>query len=166
MRLEARREADRLIAETMAHRAQVLKDLAERRDRALVQLRELLAGRDVLVEAIDHVRVTASGLTANLQEIVTTPTSFVALDPSIEGPGEVQEEGASVTVTRERRPAKARRTRAAAAAGSGETGAPDAPAAEARPAAVEAPAPVDPITAEVPVVTAVHDNGTAAPTPV
>ena len=133
MRLDARREADRLIAETMAHRAQVLKDLAERRDRALVQLRELLAGRDVLVDAIDHVRVTASGLTANLQEIATAPTSFVSLDPSIEGPGEVQEEGASVAVSRERRPAKARRTRAtagaaAAATGTGETAAADAPA--------------------------------------
>jgi cell division septum initiation protein DivIVA len=175
-RLDARREADRLIAETMAHRAQVLKDLAERRDRALVQLRELLAGRDVLVEAIDHVRLTASGLTSNLQEIVTTPTSFVALDPSIEGPGEVQEEGASVAVTRERRPAKARRTRAAA--GAAATGTADAAAASDAPAAPAPPArespagvstadaPVDPITAEVPVISLVHDNGTAAPTPV
>jgi cell division septum initiation protein DivIVA len=169
MRLEARREADRLIAETMAHRAQVLKDLAERRDRALVQLRELLAGRDMLVEAIEHVRVTSSGLTANLQEIVTTPTSFVSLDPSIEGPGEVQEEAASVSVTRERRPAKARRPRAAAAAPAGVTGEAPAPAAataEAQPTVTEAAAPADPITAEVPVVAAVHDNGTAAPTPV
>jgi hypothetical protein len=30
----------------------------------------------------------------------------------------------------------------------------------------EAAAPADPITAEVPVVAAVHDNGTTAPTPV
>jgi cell division septum initiation protein DivIVA len=176
MRLEARREADRLIAETMAHRSQLLKDLTERRDRALIQLRELLAGRDMLVEAIEHVRVTSSGLTANLQEIVTTPTSFVALDPSIEGPGEVQEEGASVAVTRERRPAKARRTRAAAAAAAGVSGAgepaatPDAAAAaavaESPDAENAAEAPADPVTAEVPAVSAVNDNGTAAPTPV
>ncbi len=114
-RLEARRDADRLIAETMAHRALLLKDLSERRDRGLAQLRDLLAGRDVLVEAIDQVRLTASGLTGNLQEIVTTPASFVSLDPSIEGPGDVVEEAASVTVTRERRATKPRRTRPATA---------------------------------------------------
>jgi cell division septum initiation protein DivIVA len=183
-RLEARREADRLIAETMAHRAQLLKDLTERRDRALAQLRDLLAGRDVLVEAIEHVRTTSAGLTANLQEIVTTPTSFVSLDPAIEGPGDVQEEGASQTVSRERRPVKARRTRPAngaegavpgAAAASGEAPAPARtggpalkPAAAAATAArtaapVAAPAAIDPITAEVPVITA--DNGVGAPTP-
>jgi len=181
MRLEARREADRLISETMAHRAQVLKDLTERRDRALVQLRDLLAGRDMLVEAIENVRITSAGLTANLQEIVTTPTSFVALDPSIEGPGEVQEEGASVAVTRERRPAKTRRTRPAAPAaaapavagpaGGSETAVTAEPpvatvVAEAAAAEVAPEAPADPVTAEVPVVSAVHDNGTAAPTPV
>ena len=177
-RLEARREADRLIAETMAHRAQLLKDLTERRDRALGQLRDLLAGRDVLVEAIEHVRTTSAGLTANLQEIVTTPTSFVSLDPSIEGPGDVQEDGASQTVSRERRPVKARRTRPAngaegavpgAAAANGDAPArTDAPAAKPAAAAATAvptaaPAAIDPITAEVPVITA--DNGVGAPTP-
>ena len=100
----------------MAHRAQLLKDLTERRDRGLAQLRDLLAGRDVLVEAIEQVRMTASGLTSNLQEIVTTPTSFISLDPAIEGPGDVLEDGASVAVSRERRPVKARRTRPATGA--------------------------------------------------
>ena len=132
----------------------------------------------MLVDAIDHVRVTASGLTANLEEIATTPTSFVSLDPSIEGPGEVQEEAASVAVTRERRPTKARRTRAAAgtataaaARAAGEAAAADVPATPAAPAeessaAADATGGIDPITAEVPVVSPVHDNGTAAPTPV
>jgi hypothetical protein len=130
----------------------------------------------MLVEAIENVRITSAGLTANLQEIVTTPTSFVALDPSIEGPGEVQEEGASVAVTRERRPAKTRRTRAAASAvappaGGGETAVTAEPpvatvVAEAAVADVAPEAPADPHTAEVPVVSAVYDNGTAAPTPV
>jgi cell division septum initiation protein DivIVA len=177
-RLEARKEADRLIAETMAHRAQVLNDLTERRDLALTQLRELLAGRDVLVEAIEQVRLTASGLTANLQEITTTPTSFVSLDPAIEGPGEVQDEAASVAVTRERRPVKPRRTRPAAGTdaatapsaaaatpsnGDSATASPeDDPASPvAEPGRAEAPA--DPITAEVPVVTA--DNAVAASSP-
>ena len=122
MRLETRREADRLIAETMAHRAQLLKDLTERRDLGLAQLRDLLAGRDLLVEAIEQVRMTASGLTSNLQEIVTTPTSFISLDPAIEGPGDVLEDGASVAVTRERRPVKARRPRPATGARGGRPG--------------------------------------------
>jgi hypothetical protein len=60
--------------------------------------------------------MTASGLTSNLQEIVTTPTSFISLDPAIEGPGDVLEDGASVAVSRERRPVKARRTRPATGA--------------------------------------------------
>ena len=158
-RLDARREADRLIAETMAHRAQLLKDLSERRDLALVQLRDLLAGRDVLVEAIDQVRLTASGLTANLQEIATAPTSFVSLDPAIEGPGDVADEGASVAVTRERRPAKPRRARPAA------TGVAVGDEADAGVASVaptpEAPS-ADPITTEVPVIGAAIENGAAA----
>ena len=192
VRLEARREADRLIAETMAHRAQLLKDLTERRDHGLAQLRDLLAGRDLLVEAIEQVRMTSAGLTANLQEIVTTPTSFVSLDPAIEGPGDVLEDGASVAVSRERRPVKARRTRPATGAegatpappnggaAPARTGAPAprttaAPAAAAvaapavtTPAAAAAPAThvdvaLDPITAEVPIITA--DNGVGAASP-
>ena len=169
-RLEARREADRLIAETMAHRAQLLKDLTDRRDRALVQLSELLGGRDILVGAIEQVRLTATGLTANLQEISTAPTSFVSLDPAIEGPGSVQEEDASVAVTRERRPAKSRRARPASAATAVAEPAPAAVDADASPstdAATDQPAAGDPITAEVPVITPdLQDNGAEAPSPV
>ena len=141
VRLEARREADRLIAETMAHRGQLLKDLTERRDRGLAQLRDLLAGRDVLVEAIEQVRMTASGLTSNLQEIVTTPTSFISLDPAIEGPGDVLEDGASVAVSRERRPVKARRTRPATGAEVATPGAAEANGDGAPPARTATPAP-------------------------
>ena len=112
-RVEAQREAERLIAETMAHRAQLLTDLTQRRDKALEQLRRLLAGRDTLVAALDQVRLTASGLTGDLEEIVATPTSFVSLDPAIEGAGDVLEEGASMAVTRDRRAARSRRPRAA-----------------------------------------------------
>ena len=162
-RLEARRDADRLIAETMAHRALLLKDLSERRDRGLAQLRDLLAGRDVLVEAIDQVRLTASGLTGNLQEIVTAPASFVSLDPSIEGPGDVVEDGASVAVTRERRATKPRRTRptsAAASAGEESDGASPAEPIAATPDA----SPADPVTAEVDVIElSPQENGVAAP---
>ena len=197
VRLETRREADRLVAETMAHRAQLLKDLTERRDLGLAQLRDLLAGRDLLVEAIEQVRMTASGLTSNLQEIVTAPTSFISLDPAIEGPGDVLEDGASVAVSRERRPVKARRPRPAtgteasapgAAAPNGDPAAPartaaPAPKTTAEPAATTAHAPVahaapapaaartradvatsdDPITTEIPIITA--DNGVGAPSP-
>jgi cell division septum initiation protein DivIVA len=191
VRLEARREADRLIAETMAHRAQLLKDLTERRDLGLAQLRDLLAGRDVLVEAIEQVRMTASGLTSNLQEIVTAPASFVSLDPAIEGPGDVLDEGASAAVSRERRPVKARRTRPPTAAEGAATG-PDtangdatpavrtatpAPRTTAAPATTTAAAPAagaapaadahdtetaDPITTEIPIITA---DAVAAPSP-
>ena len=156
-RLEARRDADRLIAETMAHRALLLKDLSERRDRGLAQLRDLLAGRDVLVEAIDQVRLTATGLTGNLQEIATTPASFVSLDPSIEGPGDVEEEGASVAVTRERRATKPRRTRPVTAPAGEES---DASA----PASPTPDAPADPITDEVAVIgSSAVENGAVAP---
>jgi cell division septum initiation protein DivIVA len=110
-RADAQRDAERLIAETMAHRAQLLGDLTQRRDKALEQLRRLLAGRDGLVAAIEHVRLTSSGLTNDLEEIVATPSSFVSLDPAIEGPGDVFEEGASLAVTRDRRAARSRRPR-------------------------------------------------------
>jgi cell division septum initiation protein DivIVA len=113
-RADAQREAERLIAETMAHRAQLLSDLTRRRDKALEQLRRLLAGRDTVVAALDQVRLTAAGLTGDLEEIVATPSSFVSLDPAIEGPGEVQDEAASLTVGRDRR-ARSRRPRAGAA---------------------------------------------------
>jgi cell division septum initiation protein DivIVA len=108
-RAEAKRDAEQLIAETMAHRAQLLTDLTARRDKGLEQLRALVAGRNMLVEAIDQVRLTASGLVGDLQDISTAPASFVSLDPSIEGPGDVLDEGASVAVSRERRSARARR---------------------------------------------------------
>jgi cell division septum initiation protein DivIVA len=110
-RAEAKRDAEQLIAETMAHRAQLLTDLTARRDKGLEQLRALLAGRNMLVEAIDQVRLTASGLVGDLQDISTAPASFVSLDASIEGPGDVLDEGASVAVSRERRSARARRAR-------------------------------------------------------
>jgi cell division septum initiation protein DivIVA len=109
-RADAQREAERLIAETMAHRVQLLGDLTQRRDKALEQLRRLLAGRDTLVSALDQVRLTASGLTGDLEEIVATPSSFVALDPAIEGAGDVLDEGASMAVSRDRR-VRTRRTR-------------------------------------------------------
>ena len=128
---------------------------------------------------------------------MTTPTSFVSLDPAIEGPGDVLEDGASVAVSRERRPVKARRTRPA-------TGAePTAPADAGRAPNGDAAAPArdrgagtedhrgadgarsllrrarsgggrgthgadvaaseDPITAEIPIITA--DNGVGAASP-
>jgi hypothetical protein len=156
-----------------------------------VTSRDLLAGRDVLVEAIEQVRMTASGLTSNLQEIVTAPASFVSLDPAIEGPGDVLDEGASAAVSRERRPVKARRTRPPTAAEGAATG-PDtangdatpavrtatpAPRTTAAPATTTAAAPAagaapaadahdtetaDPITTEIPIITA---DAVAAPSP-
>jgi cell division septum initiation protein DivIVA len=113
-RADAQREAERLIAETMAHRAQLLSDLTQRRDKALEQLRRLLAGRDTVVAALDQVRLTAAGLTGDLEEIVATPSSFVSLDPAIEGAGDVQDDAASLTVSRDRR-ARTRRPRASGA---------------------------------------------------
>ena len=151
-----------------------LADLTQRRDRGLAQLRDLLAGRDVLVEAIDQVRMTAAGLIGNLDEITTAPTSFVSLDPSIEGPGDVLEEAASVAVTRERRAVKPRRPRAGAAAPGDDAAGPAAtpaltpvPAARAAASQPEATAPelvsLDPITAEVPIIgPASSANGSAA----
>ncbi len=188
-RAEAKREAERLIAETMAHREQLLRDLTQRRDKGLAQLRDLLAGRDMLVEAIDQVRLTASGLVGDLQDIATAPSSFVSLDPAIEGPGDVVDDGASVAVTRERRSSRARRPRAAAeptateaiastdASTPGDLTGPDGvtgpaemasvPAVASKAGAVapqhEPVAAADPITAEIPVTVAgVQENGSVA----
>jgi hypothetical protein len=154
----------------MDHRAQLLTNLTQRRDAALAQLRELLAGRDLLVETIDQVRLTASGLVGELQDISASPASFVSLDPSIEGPGDAQQEGVSLSVTRERRSSRARRSKAATleASPAAEAGATDAPVAPAAPAsdapagAEDAPAASeDPITAELPVIVAgAPANGT------
>jgi cell division septum initiation protein DivIVA len=158
---DANREAARLIAETMAHRAQLLTDLTRRRDLALAQLRDLLAGRDILVETIDQVRLTASGLVGDLQDIATAPSSFVSLDPAIEGPGDVVEDGVSMAVTRERRSAGSRRTRTAAVeTAAAEAPGAEAPGSEAPGAGADTPAPaspsVDVLTSSVDVV----DNGT------
>ena len=92
------------------------------------------------------------------------------MDPAIEGPGSVQEEDASVAVTRERRPPKSRRTRPASAATAVAEPALAAVDADASPAtddATDQPAAGDPITAEVPVTTPdLQDNGAEAPSPV
>jgi hypothetical protein len=126
-RADAQREAERLIAETMAHRAQLLGDLTQRRDKALEQLRRLLAGKDTLVSALDQVRLTASGLTGDLEEIIAAPASFVALDPAIEGAGDVLDEGASMAVSRDRRVRTRRARTGVDAAG---IGSPTIPAAK------------------------------------
>ena len=186
---DAQRETERLIAETMAHRAQLLNDLTQRRDKALEQLRHLLGGRDVLVAAIDQVRVTASGLTGELEEIVATPSSFVSLDPAIEGNGDVLDEGASTAVTRDRRAARSRRPRPAGAEGVVGVGSPATASIPAEPAAAidkgakstlpstssddavatDAPAPgaTDPATAklESPARPSEHDVPTATEVP-
>jgi cell division septum initiation protein DivIVA len=91
-------EAKRLIEQTLAHRSVVLRELVRRRDLASAQIRSLMAGRDLVVEALGQVGALVAGVTEGLHEIGTTPADFVQLDPDVEGVA--QDVGVSVAVTR------------------------------------------------------------------
>jgi cell division septum initiation protein DivIVA len=91
-------DAERLVQEAMEHRAVVLRELTRRRDLASAQIRSLLAGRDLVVEALGQVGALVAGVSDGLHEIGTEPADFVQLDPGIEGV--TQEHGAAMAVTR------------------------------------------------------------------
>jgi cell division septum initiation protein DivIVA len=91
-------DAERLVQEAMEHRAVILRELTRRRDLASAQIRSLMAGRDLVVEALGQVGALVAGVSEGLQEIGTEPADFVQLDPGIEGV--TQEHGAVVAVTR------------------------------------------------------------------
>jgi len=76
-------EARKLIADASEQRRSVLAELARRRDTASAQLRDLLRGRDVLVQALANVSGSANDLLQRLDSISTTPADFVNLDPAI-----------------------------------------------------------------------------------
>jgi len=104
--------AEQLIQEAMDHRTAVLRELVRRRDLASAQIRSLMAGRDLVVEALGQVGALVAGVTEGLQDIGTAPSDFVQLDPGVEGVN--PEPNAVVAVTR---PGKsAHRARAGAAA--------------------------------------------------
>ena len=69
----------------MDHRTTLLRELVRRRDLASAQIRSLMAGRDLVVEALGQVGALVAGVTEGLQEIGTTPADFVQLDPDVEG---------------------------------------------------------------------------------
>jgi cell division septum initiation protein DivIVA len=91
-------DAERLVQEAMEHRAVILRELTRRRDLAAAQIRSLMAGRDLVVEALGQVGALVAGVSEGLQEIGTEPADFVQLDPAIEGV--TQEHGSVVAVTR------------------------------------------------------------------
>ena len=178
VRLDVRPEADRLIAETMAHRAQVLKDLAER-PRPRARPAPGAAGRSRRARRCHRSRLR-DGVRSHGQPAGDRhhPDLLRVARPEHRGSGGGAGGRRLGGGVRERRPAKTRRTRVTAGARQRRTRpAPARPPPRTlrtlRPSAKESPAaasvadaPADPITAEVPVVSPVHDNGTAAPTPV
>jgi cell division septum initiation protein DivIVA len=91
-------DAERLVQEAMEHRAVILRELTRRRDLASAQIRSLMAGRDLVVEALGQVGALVAGVSEGLQEIGTEPADFVQLDSAIEGVA--PEHGAVVAVTR------------------------------------------------------------------
>jgi hypothetical protein len=91
-------DAERLVQEAMEHRAVILRELTRRRDLASAQIRSLMAGRDLVVEALGQVGALVAGVREGLQEIGTEPADFVQLDPAVEGV--TPEHGAVVAVTR------------------------------------------------------------------
>jgi len=107
LRHAASTEATRLVSEAAEHRVEILRQLARRRDLACAQVRSMLTGRDLIVDALEQVRVATTGLIDHLAEVSTAPADFVSLDPTIEGPGLVMEKGAAVAVRRGRAPASA-----------------------------------------------------------
>jgi cell division septum initiation protein DivIVA len=84
-RRQADVEAEKLLQDAMDHRTAVLRELVRRRDLASNQIRSLMAGRDLVIEALGQVGALVAGVTDGLQEIGTTPSVFVQLDPSVEG---------------------------------------------------------------------------------
>jgi hypothetical protein len=78
-------ESAKLIQDAMEHRTNVLRELVRRRDLAGAQIRSLMAGRDLVVEALGQVGALVAGVTEGLQEIGTAPSDFVQLDPEVEG---------------------------------------------------------------------------------
>ncbi|HKA04114.1 MAG TPA: hypothetical protein VKD67_07280, partial [Acidimicrobiales bacterium] len=102
-RRQADVEAEKLIQDAMDHRTVVLRELVRRRDLASAQIRSLMAGRDLVIEALGQVGALVAGVTEGLQEIGTTPADFVQLDPAVEGVA--PEPNAVVAVTRPGKPA-------------------------------------------------------------
>jgi cell division septum initiation protein DivIVA len=84
-----RRRADidvqRVVQDALDHRTTLLRELTRRRDLASAQIRSLMAGRDLVVEALGQVGALVAGVTEGLQEIGTAPADFVQLDPAVEG---------------------------------------------------------------------------------
>ena len=102
-RRQAVAEAERLMRETMDHRTNILRELARRRDLACAQIRVMLDGRDLVVDALDQVRLAASEVIDGIEEISASPSDMVSLDPAIEGPG--VDRGAALNVRRVRQAA-------------------------------------------------------------
>ena len=84
-RRQADIDAQRLVQDAMDHRTNLLRELVRRRDLASNQIRSLMAGRDLVVEALGQVGALVAGVTEGLQEIGTAPGDFVQLDPDVEG---------------------------------------------------------------------------------
>lgn len=133
-RRQAVMEAERLVREAMDHRANLLKELARRRDLACNQVRAVLNGRDLVVEALEQVRLAAGEIIDDIEELSASPADFVSLDPSIEGPGLGVDRAASLAVRR------ARQAQAASVPEATALGLPVAPTAVAVPAVQAVPA--------------------------
>ena len=101
-RRQAVMEAERLVREAMDHRGNLLRELARRRDLACNQVRAVLNGRDLVVEALAQVRLAAAEIIDDIEELSASPADFVSLDPAIEGPGLGVDRAASLAVRRAR----------------------------------------------------------------
>jgi cell division septum initiation protein DivIVA len=97
-RRQADVESEKLLQDAMDHRTAVLRELVRRRDLASAQIRSLMAGKDLVVEALGQVGALVAGVTEGLHEIGTSPSDFVQLDPAVEGV--MPEPNAVVAVTR------------------------------------------------------------------
>ena len=81
---DAEFRAAQIVQEAEAQRHQILTDMGRRRDMATVQFRDLIAGRDQLVQLLRSVESTAHTLTADLAEFALVPTNFVSLAESVQ----------------------------------------------------------------------------------
>ena len=119
-RRRAELDAQRIVQDALDHRTTLLRELVRRRDLASAQIRSMMAGRDLVVEALGQVGALVAGVTEGLQEIGTTPSDFVQLDPEVEGMA--SEPNVVVAVNRTPKAtgrAKAAAVREAAALGAG-----------------------------------------------
>lgn len=102
----AEQKAYQIVADAEEQRRRIFSDVELRRDRASRQLRELMAGRDRLVDSIAMLRSEADNITADLDDFRLEPSPFANLANSLT-PKDADVEASASAIVRGKLPTKA-----------------------------------------------------------